>query len=207
MEELWKQNVGELWTDFPQLSGLWGRSVVAIRFSIILLSFFTNSSIKIRGDINLSAKISNESHKGFRSIIWLVNLNIEISNLESWISNLEYHILKISNLKSAFWIFENIGSPWKITIPQFLIQYNRLEIVQVIIISMFFCTQLNFSASYLLENTRQYKIKLATLQIKVPKYTYRVFKNSSNVVSRTKYADVTKCIAYKWRLQRSKMTY
>lgn len=64
---------------------------------------------------------------------------------------------------------------------------------------MFFCTQLNLSASYSLENTRQYKIKLATLQIKVhvPKYTYRVFKNSSNVVSRTKYADVTKCIAYK----------
>lgn len=138
MEELWKQNVGELWTDFPQLSGLWGRSVVAIRFRIILLSFFTNSSIKVRGDINLSAKIPNESHKDFRSIIWLVNLNIKISNLESWISNLEYHILKISNFKSACWIFENIGSPWTITIPQFLIQYNRLEIVHVIIIRMFF---------------------------------------------------------------------
>lgn len=55
---------------------------------------------------------------------------------------------------------------------------------------MFFCTQLNFSASYSLENTRQYKIKLATLQIKVLKYMYHVFKNSSDVVSGTKYAGV-----------------
>lgn len=57
---------------------------------------------------------------------------------------------------------------------------------------MFFCTQLNFSASYPLENTRKYKIKLATLQIKVhvPKYMYHVFENSSDVVSGTKYAGV-----------------
>lgn len=55
---------------------------------------------------------------------------------------------------------------------------------------MFFCTQLNLSASYSLENTRQYKIKLATLQIKVLKYMYHVFENSSDVVSGTKYAGV-----------------
>lgn len=54
---------------------------------------------------------------------------------------------------------------------------------------MFSCTQLNLSASYSLENTRQY-IKLATLQIKVLKYMYHVFENSSDVVSGTKYAGV-----------------
>lgn len=62
---------------------------------------------------------------------------------------------------------------------------------------MFFCTQLHLSASYSLENTRQYKIKHATLKIKVLKYMYHVFENSSDVVAGIKYAGVTKCIAYK----------